>query len=365
MRSALPVLAALMLAMTSATVAQAQQRLPDPQNQSIGASSVESEHANAAVAPATLSKSFDLALDFDPDVNDWLDRSDIGDCTPIDGGAFVCTLEGPWADPDAPLTGTVTDPESGVTGSLRANCSIDGFSFVSFSVSPSPDDSPLPVVDLVDAGGRVRISCAWRMRVNDEQRSLLSGRATADTWMTAADPGAAIVAIKDDIRFQVAAGTGAFAGLSGDGSTTADASFSMLGSSGELPVDFQLVSLGGRSRVSRAAATPPTGDKGSIAFELHGAAPALHLSAPTSVRARSLRRALVGQTVPRAKCRFSAKTGGRRISLGAARADAEGTVRPKASKLAALTAGKKWAISGSCRIAGSTARDTARIKLTR
>lgn len=346
MKYALPVLAALLLASTAATVAHAQQ-VPAASNIS---------------STAEVSTNFQLALNFDPDVTDWLDRSDIGECNPDDSGAFICILEGPWTDIGAPLSGTVTDPATGATGTLSAICSIDGYSAVSFSIAAPSDDSLLPVVDLVDAGGKVRVDCAWRMRMNDPQRSLLVGRALTNTFMTAADPASAIVRLNDNVSFEVAAGTGVFAGLTGIGTTNAQATFPMLGSSGELPIDFELVSLGGSSRSMRAASTTP--NHGDVGFNLRASRDRLRISAPQHVTRRDLGSALIGQTTPGAACAFKARNRNRTVSLGSSRADNDGFVRLNRNRASSLAAGK-WRISGACKADGRVARATTKLTVER
>jgi hypothetical protein len=363
MKYALPVAAALLLAMTAATVAHAQGH------------SVATNQGSTAVAPSgastsgskvvstggvtSLSANFDMALNFAPDVSDWLDRSDIGECNPDDTGAFVCVLEGPWTDLGAPLKGTVTDPATGATGNLEAICSIDGYAAVSFSIAPPSEDSLAPVVDLVDAGGKVRVDCAWRLRMNDAQSSLLVGRALMNTYMTAADPASAVVRLNDSVTFDVAAGTGAYTGLTGYGTTDAQATFPMLGPSGELPIDFELVSMGKQSNGVRAAAAPMGG---TVDFNLRASSDKLHISAPQRVGRRDLAGALIGETAPRSKCSFKAKSGGRRVNLGSSRADSGGFVKLNRSRAAKLDTGR-WTITGTCKTRSGSVRAAAKLKL--
>lgn len=370
MKYALPVLAALLLASTAATVADAAQQPAGPQIHRAATAPHQTQAAHrakgAAEVPATLVANYEMSLSFNPNVNDWLDRSDIGDCTPGDGGSFVCTLQGSWMDLGAPLTGTVRDPATGATGAMKASCSIAGYSYVAFSIAPAADSSQLPLVDLVGAGGRVHVDCAWRLRMNDPAGSLLVGRARADSALTAADPATALVRLSDNVKFDVAAGTGAFTGLTGNGLTTAEVTFPMLGRSGELPIDFQLVSLSssGARAAGAAGVTAASQNTGKIAFRLHGAPPNLRLSAPQRTGRRTLGRALVGVTVPGSKCRFTARSGRRGVSLGRARADRNGIVRLPRAKAASLAAGA-WRIAGVCHTGTGVARDAARVVLTR
>ncbi|MBI4897560.1 MAG: hypothetical protein HY827_04245 [Actinobacteria bacterium] len=306
-----------------------------------------------------LSADYNMELNFAPDVNDWLDRSDIGECNPDDSGAFVCVLEGPWTDLGAPLRGSVTDPATGATGALEAICSIDGYAAVSFSIAPPPDDSLAPVVDLVDAGGKVRVDCAWRLRMNDAQQSLLVGRALMNTYMTAADPASALVQLNDSVTFDVAAGTGIYAGLTGYGITDAQTAFPMLGSSGELPIDFELVSMGARSNGVRAAAAPADG---KVGFNLRASNDRLHISAPLRVSRRDLSGSLIGETAPGSKCTFKARGGSRRVNLGRARADAGGFVKLNRSRAAKLDAGR-WTITGTCKTRSGVVRAATKLTL--
>jgi hypothetical protein len=378
MKYALPVLAALLLASTAATVADAAQQPAGPQIQRAVMAPLQAQAAQrakvSADVPATLVTNYEMSLNFQPDVTDWLNRSDIGACTPGDGGSFVCTLNGSWTDLGAPLTGTVRDPATGVTGALRASCSIAGYSYVAFSISPATDSAQLPLVDLVGAGGNVQLDCAWRMRMNDSTGSLLVGRAHANSALTAADPASALVRLSDNINFDVAAGTGVFKGLTGTGFTTAAVTFPMLGPGGELPIDFQLVSLSGSrsgsgsgaraANSAQVAAAVTSQNTGNIAFRLYGAPPNLRLSAPQRTGRRTLGRALVGETVPGSQCRFSARSGGRSAALGSARADLNGIVRLPRAKASSLSAGK-WRITGECKMGAGVARDTASVTLTR
>lgn len=364
MKYALPVAAALLLAMTAATVAHAQgQSAATIQGSTAVAPSGPSTSGSKAVSTSgvtTMSANFDMELSFAPDVNDWLDRSDIGECNPDEDGAFVCVLEGPWTDLGAPLKGTVTDPATGATGGLEAICSIDGYAAVSFAIAPPSDDSLLPVVDLVDSGGKVRVDCAWRLRMNDAQRSLLVGRALMNTYMTAADPASAIVRLNDSVTFDVAAGTGAFTGLTGYGITDALATFPMLGPSGELPIDFELVSMGEPSNGVRAAAAPPSG--GKVDFNLRASSDKLHISAPQRVSRRDLAGALIGETAPGSRCLFKAKSGGRRVNLGSSRADTGGFVKLNRRRATKLGEGR-WTITGSCKTRSGSVRAATKLTL--
>ncbi len=363
MKYALPVAAALLLAMTAATVAHAQGQSAATTQRSTAVAPTGASTSGSTVASTggatSLSANFDMELNFAPDVNDWLDRSDIGECNPDEDGAFVCVLEGPWTDLGAPLKGTVTDSTTGTTGNLEAICSIDGYAAVSFSIAPPADDSLLPVVDLVDSGGKVRVDCAWRLRVNDAQRSLLVGRALMNTYMTAADPASALVRLNDSVTFDVAAGTGAFAGLTGYGITDAQATFPMLGSSGELPIDFELVSMGERSNGVGAAATPAGG---KVDFNLRASSDKLHISAPQRLSRRDLAGALIGETAPGSRCSFKAKRGGRRVNLGSSRADAGGFVKLNRRRAAKLGEGR-WTITGTCKTRSGSVSAAAKLTL--
>lgn len=322
---------------------------------------------------------YDASISFRPDVTTWLDGSEIGDCLPTDGNAVECELGGHWYDHNAPLTGTVYDRATGAQGNLRAACTISGYSRVLFSIAPPEDGSQLPVVDLTGADGSVRVRCAWRLRMNDAPHSTLVGVASSDAPLTAVDPSTALVGIGTQVKLDAVAGTGAFSGLVGGGSVLTPVTFSILGDTGELPIDFEIVTLQGNGarvasaaksksgsvRVSARSLRAAANGADQIDFSLRTGRSGLRVSAPASVSAKRLAAALVGATAPGARCKATASRGNRRVSLGGARAGADGFVRFSPARKLALTPGS-WRISASCTTAGGDiARDSLRLKLTR
>lgn len=321
---------------------------------------------------------YDASLTFRPDVTTWLDGSEIGDCLPTDTSAVECELAGRWYDHSAPLTGTVYDRETGATGDLRATCNISGYGSVLFTIAPPEDGEHLPVVDLTGAGGYARVRCAWRLRMNDAAHSTLVGIAGSDAPLTAVDPSTALVGTGTQVKLDAVAGTGAFGGLVGGGSVVTPVTFSMLGDTGELPIDFEIVTLErSGARVASAAKSKDGGvavsasrlraaatGGGEIEFSLHGGNSGLRVSAPASVSAKRLGAVLVGATAPGARCKATASRGDRRISLGTARAGADGFVRFTQARKTTPAPGF-WRVTATCATAGTVVRDALRVKLTR
>lgn len=333
-----------------------------------------------ATAPDNVSvdSRYDANISFRPDVTTWLDGSEIGDCLPNSDNAIVCELGGRWYDNNAPLTGTVHDRATGAAGDLRASCTIAGYSRLLFSIAPPDDGAQLPVVDLTGASGSVRVRCAWRLRMNDAPHSTLVGVASIDSPLTAVDPSTALVGVGTQVKLDAVAGTGSFSGLVGGGSVVTPMTFSMLGDTGELPIDFEIVTLqssGARvaaaaksktetAAVASASVRAAAAGADRINFSLHTGRSGLRVSAPASVSAKRLAAVLVGATAPGARCKATASRNGRRVSLGAARAGADGFVRFSRARKQALTPGS-WKISASCAAGGDVARDSLRVKLTR
>lgn len=321
---------------------------------------------------------YDASISFRPDVTTWLDGSEIGDCLPTDTSAVECELAGRWYDHSAPLTGAVYDRETGATGDLRATCNISGYGSVLFTIAPPEDGERLPVVDLTGAGGYARVRCAWRLRMNDGAHSTLVGIAGSDAPLTAVDPSTALVGTGTQVKLDAVAGTGAFSGLVGGGSVVTPVTFSMLGDTGELPIDFEIVTLeGSGARAARAAKSSDGGiavspsrlrtaaaGGGEIEFSLRSGDSGLRVSAPASVRAKRLGAVLVGATAPGARCKATATRGDRRISLGEARAGADGLVRFKQARKTTPAPGF-WLVTVRCVAGGKAVRDSLRVKVTR
>ncbi|MFY9488523.1 MAG: hypothetical protein WAP35_07510 [Solirubrobacterales bacterium] len=314
----------------------------------------------AATQANPFTNSYALSMQFKPDVSDWIERSEIQDCTGDDDGAIVCILGGSWSDQDAPLTGSVTDSVTGVSGQLSASCNISGDSHVAFSIAPPAKGSLLPVVDLVDAGGEVRVNCAWRARLADQQKSVLVGRASASGPLAAIDAGVALVGLTSDLDVSVVGGSGVFAGVVGDAKMRAGISWGMLGESGELPIDFELVSMGSRGVRSAAA---PSAAGGAMDLTLWSGRPGLKISAPTRLNRFSVRSAVLGVTAPGAKCSIAAKKPGLRLKFSNVTADANGIVRIPRSKKNVIGIGR-WRLSMSCTAGGGRASTAARFTVT-
>ncbi|MFY9263917.1 MAG: hypothetical protein WAO61_00595 [Solirubrobacterales bacterium] len=367
MKIALPIAVALLVAI--------------PAGSALAAGPVDPTNPFApATADAPYAAAFAADLRFDPDVSDWIERSELQDCDGDESGAIICRLGGRWSDHGAPLSGTIVDGATGAIGRLRASCDVSGDSFVDFSIAPPENGSRLPVVDLVGAGGKARVSCVWRVRMNDQFQSVLVGVAHASGPLTAIDPGIALVGLPTDIELRILGGSGFFEGATGTGTSHAGVSYGLLGQSGELPIDFEIVGMGSPSakaasvaksatksvstRGIRAAAATSASTAGQLEFSLWHGRHSLVISTPKRLAARQLRRSVRGVTAPRARCATSATMSGRRVRLGESRADAGGIVRIPPAKINALTAGR-WRVSMSCVSAGKTARDSARIQVTR
>lgn len=299
---------------------------------------------------------FDVNVSFAPDVEGWMDDADLPECGDGVDGGLLCTVTGSWSDMLAPLKGTVADSVSGTVGAMSSRCSMTARTNIQFALSLPESPELLPAVDYVDAGGEIALNCAWSVRFGDG--STLVGRLSGSGSLVLVDAAAAMVRLPDGIVIDVVAGTGRYANVVGTGTLGSNISFSLLGESGELPFDFEIVTFG---RVARTA-TPTHAE--SLDLELRAGRPEARIVTPARVARSQLKSALHAVASPRASCSLSAGRNKRTVDLGTARAGGDGSVRFPAKQLKKLSAGR-WTVSASCSGGGSAARASAGVTVTR
>lgn len=350
---------------------------------------ITAERADAGQTPPVLAQSYLVSLNIAPDTNSWMDAAELPECDGTDEGGLLCTIMGAWSDTKAGFTGYVVDPATSQRAAFKATCAFDASTNIDFTISLPEQDGWLPQVDLVNSGGTIAVDCSWNLRAPDKQHSVLSGRFHGSGPLESVDPANAVVRLSNNFIVEVLGGSGVYADEVGSGTFAGEVKFSLLGDTGELPIDFEVVSLGepepgtvsgsrrpsataqsaGASAVAVSSASAPASaaaddSMGSFDLALHSGKGGVRIVTPARVKRSQAKFALHAVTSPRASCKIAASRSGRTVGLGTRRAGNDGLVAfPKDT-------GKKldkgvWRVSTACVTDDGTVRDTRKVTITR
>ncbi|HEV7918929.1 MAG TPA: hypothetical protein VGO97_05060 [Solirubrobacterales bacterium] len=309
-----------------------------------------------------------------PNTDDWMDAADLPDCDGTDEGGLLCTISGNWSDNNARFAGTVIQPDTGEQATIKATCNFKAATFLGFTITLPEQSGWLPQVDMAGGGGKLAVDCAFSMRASDTQRSVLTGRFYGNGALENVDTTAATVRLSHSFIVEVLGGSGKYAGEVGTGTFNGNINFSLLGTSGELPIDFEVVSLGGHD--ARAASVKKTGSPaslamndagdstGSIDLNLRAGRPGVRIVSPARVKRSQIQSALHAVTTPRASCHLAASRSGRTVDLGTSRAGDDGSVK-FSSRLAKKLDRGAWRVSAKCTSSEGSAKSARRVMITR
>jgi hypothetical protein len=272
-------------------------------------------------------------------------------CTTNPDLTQTCTSEMDFSQQDKSATGTVVHRSSGLEGTIETICDFEMHNRFSFQMAMPTEPGQMPDVTVIDVSGSAAMRCAWHMSFNDG--SSLTGRVAGSMTMTLIDAATGRVRMTDSFTVDVVHGDGYFAGLVGTGTFGHDEEFVLFGPDGPGGPDGP-DGPGSESRRAGAASVGASAEGSGMNLKLRKGSPRASIVSPDSRVKRSDKAALQVVTAPRSKCRATAAKGGKRVSLGAARAKRNGNAAFRGSVGSKLKRGK-WTLKASCRTGKGTA----------
>ncbi len=299
-------------------------------------------------------------------------------CTTNPDMSQTCTNEMDYVADDRTSDGTVVHVGSGLAGTIQTLCDMEMHHRFSSRMTPTTIPGDMPSMEVIDISGSMRQLCSWHMSFDDG--SELNGRIAGSMNMALIDAATGTVRLEASFNVDVVYGAGQFAGTVGSGTFGHSEEFSVFGDGpgdgpgpggpgdgpgpggpGDGPGGGG-PGPGSQSLAARAADAPVSALAGGsgMNLELRKGAPRVRVVSPAASIERGDKSTLQAVTAPKARCKARATRGSKRVSLGSARAKANGNVAFRGAVGAKLKSGK-WTLAVRCRTSRGTATDRSSV----
>lgn len=289
-------------------------------------------------------------------------------CTTGPDMSQTCVNEMNYVANDRTSIGTVVHVSSGLAGTIETLCDMEMHNRFSSRMTPAALPGEMPSIEVIDISGSMRQLCSWHMSFDDG--SELNGRIAGSMTMALIDAATGTVRMEASFNVDVVYGAGRFAGTVGSGTFGHSEEFSVLGRGpgggpgGGSGPGGPGGGPGSQSFSARAVDAPVAALAGGsgMNLKLRKGAPRVRVVSPAASINRGDKSTLQAVTAPKARCVARAVRGSKRVSLGSARAKANGNVVFRGAVGAKLKSGK-WSLAVNCRTSRGAASDKSSVSV--